>query len=217
MLTWGRGGGVEGRGSRVEGRRGRGCSPLEASSVSSGLLPVLRSSPVISGHNTPVKVHVQVEAVLREQGSPLANAGNRAESLSWTVRLSDSAPHKKWVVLAAAVIAGVSGAVLLGQVLLGFLGFGIILASTAEYWLGVRYKVNETEAERRCGFSVSAIDWVDVKRVVVEGADILLSPLDEATRMDAFRGIVLKTTPENREQVIEAVKARVGDDVRLLG
>ncbi len=144
-------------------------------------------------------------------------AGTRAESLSWTVRLSDSAPHKKWVVLAAAVIAGVSGAVLLGQVLLGFLGFAMILASTAEYWLGVRYKIGEVSAERRCGLSLSAIEFVDVKRVVVEGADILLSPLNEATRMDAFRGVVLKSTPANREQVMEAVKARVGDDVRFLG
>jgi hypothetical protein len=114
-------------------------------------------------------------------------------------------------------MAGLSGAVLLGQVLLGFLGFAMILASTAEYWLGVRYKVGPKSAERRCGLSLSAIEWVDVKRVVVEGADILLSPLDEATRMDAFRGVVLKTTPENREQVIEAVKAHIGDDVRLLG
>jgi hypothetical protein len=177
---------------------------------------------VISRHNRSVKSDVARDAVLNPSDpvpGALAQPGEeiRAESLSWTVRLSDSAPHKKWIVLAAAVIAGVSGAVLLGQVLLGFVGFAMILASTAEVWLGVRYAITATGASRRCGFSLSAIDWADVKRVVVEGSDILISPLSEATKMDAFRGIVLKTKPENRDEVIQAIRGYLGEDVRLLG
>lgn len=143
--------------------------------------------------------------------------GVSTESLSWTVRLSDDAPHKRWVVLAAAVIAGVSGVVILQQALLGFMGFAMILASTAEYWLGARYTVNEKGASRRCGFSITSIDWEDVKRVVVQGADVLVSPLAEEGRMDAFRGVVLRTKPENREDVIEAVKGHVGEGVGILG
>ena len=144
-------------------------------------------------------------------------ADSRVESLSWSVRLSDKAPHKRIVVWLAAVTAGVSGVVLFDQALLGFLGFAIILASTAEFWLGVRYTVKEEGASRRCGLSLSSIDWEDVKRVVINGEDIKLSPLPEPTAADPFRGITLTTVPENRDQVIQMVRSHVSDDVRFLG
>jgi hypothetical protein len=121
------------------------------------------------------------------------------------------------VVLVAAVIAGLSGIVLFQQVLLGFIGFAMILASTAEYWMGARYTVDEKGASRRCGLSVSSIGWEDVKRVVVQGADVLVSPLAEGGRMDAFRGVALRTKPENKEQVLMAVRSHLGEGVGILG
>jgi hypothetical protein len=77
--------------------------------------------------------------------------------------------------------------------------------------------VDQKGASRRCGLSLTSIDWEDVKRVVVQGADVLVSPLEEGGRMDAFRGVVLRTNSENRNVVIAAVKGRVGEGVAVLG
>jgi hypothetical protein len=168
---------------------------------------------VTSPSRENVKQHVRADALNQV---PI-EAESRVESLSWTVRLSEDAPHKRWVVLAFALIAGVSGALLMGNLVFGLVGFAMIMASTAEVWLGVRYSLTPTGANRRCGISVSAIDWADVKRVVVEGSDVKLSTLDEDSRMDAFRGITLRTTSGNREPVIAFVRRQVGEDVRILG
>lgn len=146
-----------------------------------------------------------------------SNELERSESLRWSVRLSDNAPWKRWVVLAVAVTAGLIGGVLLGQPTLGLAGFLMILGATAEFWLGVHYKVTGESVSRRCGLSVSAMEWEQVKRVLIEGDDVKISPLAEATKMDPFRGVTLKTLPDNRERVIAAVRRHIGEDVRILG
>ena len=103
----------------------------------------------------------------------------------------------------AAVTAGVFGIVVLRQPLLGLIGFVAILASTADFWLGVKYTLSRTEAKRTVGVSTTSIALDQVKRVTVDGNHVKLSPLDEPTRLDAFRGVTLVTTPANREQVLE--------------
>jgi hypothetical protein len=90
------------------------------------------------------------------------------------------------------------------NVLFGLLAFAIILAATAEFWLGIRYKLDSHGASARCGMSLSSIEWSAVKRAI-EGADgIKLSPLDSDSRMDPFRGIYLRygTDPEPVKQAL---------------
>jgi hypothetical protein len=139
------------------------------------------------------------------------------EAFSWSVRLSDKAPEKRYGVLAAAILAGLIGVFVVGRPLLGLVGFAIILASTAEFWLGVNYRLTPQGASARCGLSLTAMDWEDVKRVLVDDEVVKLSPLAGDGRMDAFRGVSLRTLPENREQVLEYVKDFYKGDVRLLG
>ena len=140
----------------------------------------------------------------------------RVELISWTVRLSDSNPSKLLVIFGVAVTAAVLGYVVFGQLLLGLLGFAIILGSTAEYWMGARYKVDESGASRAVGLSVSSIDWEKVERVAVEGRRIRLSPFRDENKLDPFRGVTLEATNENKGDVLAAVKSRCSSDVRFL-
>jgi hypothetical protein len=133
------------------------------------------------------------------------------ESVSWHVRLSDSEPHKRYIVLAAASLVGLLGIFVLQRPLMGMLGFAIILASTAEAWLGVKFTVDSTGARRRCGLSVSEMRWEDVKRVIVEGNLVKLSPLEKANRLDPFRGVILETTPDTHERVLDAIRTHCGE------
>ena len=105
---------------------------------------------------------------------------------------------------------------MLNQPLLGLLGFGMILASTMEYWLGSSYQVNAKGVRSRTGLSLTAIEWPEVKRLIVEDHGIKLTPLEKPSRLDPFRGVFLKFDRGNREQVLQALRTFGGENVRSL-
>lgn len=139
------------------------------------------------------------------------------ESVSWTVRLYDTAKEKAAIVVLAALAAGFFGLFVLGNALLGIVGFGAIMAATAEFWLGVRYSIGPNGASARVGPSLTAIAWDEVKRVDIQENQIKLSPLAQEGRLDPFRGVTLRTNGENAEKVRALVKSYCGSDVRFLG
>lgn len=141
----------------------------------------------------------------------------KAESISWSVRPYEKAPAKRYVIFAIALVAMAFGVFIYGQPLLGFVGFAIILGATYEYWVGSSYKVDAMGATSRTGLSISSIRWEDVKRIVIGEDNVKVSPLEDGgSRMDAFRGVILKLNEDNRTQVIDAVKNFGGENVRFL-
>lgn len=143
--------------------------------------------------------------------------GENGESISWSVRPYEKAPAKRYVIFAIALVAMAFGVFIYGQPLLGIVGFAIILGSTVDFWVGSSYKVDASGATSRTGLSISSIQWQDVRRVVVGAEEIKVSPLEDGgSRMDAFRGVVLKLNTDNRAQVIDAVKQFGGENVRFL-
>ncbi|HZH99459.1 MAG TPA: hypothetical protein VEX38_10850 [Fimbriimonadaceae bacterium] len=130
------------------------------------------------------------------------------------MRLWKDNPSRRFVVLVVALAAGVLGYLLLHHILFALVGFGVIMGSTTDYWLPQKFKIDGNGASMRCGISVTAIQWSDVKRVVESPSGVLLSPLGEASsRLNAFRGLLLRYD-ENREAVLEAVRQNWKDDVR---
>ncbi len=111
----------------------------------------------------------------------------------------------------AAVAAGALGWLGFGQPLLGLLGSAMILASTAEYWLGTTYQISAQGASSRTGFSTTSMEWSEVKRVVVSDTELKLSPLEQATTMDAFRGVSLKFGKTNRDSVLACMRRFYAD------
>lgn len=140
-----------------------------------------------------------------------------SESLAWSIRPYEQAPEKRWVILLVALLAMAFGTLVFGKPLLGIFGFAIILASTVEFWWGSSYSLDAKGAKSRTGLSISAIEWGEVKRIVVAKSGVRLSPLaDESSRLNAFRGVLLKVNDANREQVLEAVRKFGGSDVRFV-
>jgi hypothetical protein len=97
------------------------------------------------------------------------------------------------------------------------LGGACVLAATAEFWLGTHYRLDDREAWSRTGFAVTALPWDEVKRVTIEADSIRLSPLETSSRMDAFRGVRLRTDAELHARVVAYVKQACGNHVRFLG
>ncbi len=139
------------------------------------------------------------------------------ESFSWAVRLSDKAPNKRYVVLAVALLAGAVGILIFRSPLFGFLGFAIIVLSTAEFWLGTRFKIGSNGISSKTGLSLTSIEWVDVKRILVEGETVRFSPLPAPSRADVFRGVVVHMSDQSHAPVYEAIEKYANDDVQLLG
>jgi hypothetical protein len=120
------------------------------------------------------------------------------------------------VVFTVALLGLFGGWILLREPLLGLLGFGMILASTMEYWMGSSYRVDSKGASSRTGISLTAIEWPDVKRLIPEDHGVKLSPLEKPGRLDPFRGVFLKFNGDNREQVWKALRKFGGENVRSL-
>jgi hypothetical protein len=139
------------------------------------------------------------------------------ESMAWFVRLSDEHPEKLVGIALCAIGVGAFGTFVFHQLVLGILGFVMILTSTAEYWLGTHYKLDSKSVSARCGFSLFSMEWPSVKRVVVSGNLIRVSPLENLTRLEPFRGVLLRTLPEQSEHVLKFVRTHCKDNVRILG
>lgn len=143
---------------------------------------------------------------------PFVNSVRTSETpseLLWTVRLSDAAPNRRFVILLVAFAAAALGWFGFGRPLWGILGFAMVLGSTAEYWLGSRFRLDAKGAQARTGLSVSAMEWKDVRRIVVEGREVRLSPLEIPSTLEVFRGVALVTTPDNHDGVMSFIEAHV--------
>jgi hypothetical protein len=120
------------------------------------------------------------------------------------------------IVSAVAFVAFAIGVWLLHAPIGGVIGFGMIAGATADFWMPVHFSLDGTKASRRCGISVTSIEWSEVKRADISEEGVKLSPLEKSSeRMEPFRGVYLRFDG-NRDQVIEAIRRNWNDDVRTL-
>lgn len=124
--------------------------------------------------------------------------------IRWTVHLARREPGKVGWVLFGGVVGGLMGWFLFGSVWMFLVGFLVVVLGTADFLLPVHYEVSERGARRRCGISVSHIDWERVKRVVVGREGVKLSPLAKPSALSAFRGVYL-LTEGNMEEILYSV------------
>lgn len=132
-------------------------------------------------------------------------ASEVGESFSWRVRLLDSEPKKAVGIFACAVFAALLGGVVFHSLMLAIVGTAIIFGSTAEYWLGSSFVIDRKGVRSRTGFSLTVIEWEQVKRIFPEGNGLRISPLEKAGTLDAFRGVLLRFQPDRRKSVEEAI------------
>lgn len=144
-----------------------------------------------------------------------ASSSGGVERLEWSVSLYENEPVKRFSVIAFALIAGVVGYALFQNFIYAIIGFFAILGSTAEFWLPTRYVLDQKSARSRRGFSVTELEWSDVKRVIVSDDGVKLSPLEESNRLAPFRGVYLRFG-SRRKDVLRTIKENLGNDVRFL-
>lgn len=121
--------------------------------------------------------------------------------MEWSVDLSGATPGKRVAVVVAALLVAALAVFVFRQPMLALIGVVAIAAATLEVFLPTRFRLDAEGAHRKIGLSDSLIAWPDVKRVTEDEVGIHLSPFPEPNRMDAFRGVYLRT-PSNRAEVL---------------
>lgn len=135
-----------------------------------------------------------------------AGADDEAPLLEWEVRLGEAEPKRRYICLAAACFAGLAGLALTRQPLAGLVGFAAIIASTAEVFFPIKFRLDKEKARSKLALSVTEIEWAKVKRVVELPGSVRLLPLEKPSPLDEFRGVNLRFSG-NREAVLATIRA----------
>lgn len=126
--------------------------------------------------------------------------------MTWEIHFGKEHPQKRAVCAVVCVMAGVIGFLLTSSILVGGLGCAAIFASTAEMFLPSRYVLHPQGASVRLGLSTTEIEWASVKRVLPVPGGIRLSPLEKTSRLEDFRGVLLRFSGNE-----EAVLAKIAE------
>jgi hypothetical protein len=136
----------------------------------------------------------------------------RAPLLEWSVSLGAHQAGKRYVVVALAVAVFLIGIIMLGSLPLALIGSGVVLASTLELFMPIWYRLDNHGAQARTGFALTRIEWSEVKRTWEDELGVYLSPLEQPSRLDRFRGVYLRFA-SNREAVLVKIGDQLGNDV----
>lgn len=147
--------------------------------------------------------------------SEVSNAAPAVEPLAWQVNLGSDRPEKRWIVLAIACVVGLFALLVLRSAALAAFGFLATLASTAELFLPLKYKLDVQGASMQCGLSASTIEWKAVKRIAADESGVKVTPFEKPHRLDPFRGVYLRFAG-NREEVLAKIAALQSNGERIL-
>ncbi len=136
--------------------------------------------------------------------------------LRWSIRLYENAPEKRYAVLGTAFIAASVGWLMFQSVIFPLIAIFAILGATTEFWLPISYVLDEKGGSARCGISVSAIEWPEVKRALVKENWVKLSPLDTDTRLGEFRGVIFRFG-SSRQEILDFVENKIGKECLIFG
>jgi hypothetical protein len=144
----------------------------------------------------------------RRPKQPAQRTPAPVQRLEWT-----SLPCRRDPLLSAAV--GVLVVLLCGVVYLVFrdpallaLSAVILAGSLLTHFLPTRYVLTEESASATGLLWRTQRPWREFRRYVADGHRAVLSPFSQPSRLDGFRGMVLRFEG-NREQVLEFVRRRL--------
>ncbi len=126
--------------------------------------------------------------------------------LEWRVHLARHHPRKAFFTLLLILASGTLSALALGHFLLGGLTALVLLGFLLDFFLPVTYRLDQKGASARHWWVIGRISWRQVqRRCLVEGG-IYLSPYKKPIWLEAYRGLLLRCTEEQRPQLMEIIK-----------
>ena len=134
----------------------------------------------------------------RSRADESAATGADTVQYEWTVHLLHRDPQRAWGVVVAAVIAAVGAVFFFHSILFAAGGLLLILSSAAEFLFPIRYRLTDDGVTCAFGLTRSEIAWSAVRRLIPAVDGVKLSPLPSPSRLDAFRGVLLRFGPDGQ-------------------
>lgn len=126
--------------------------------------------------------------------------------LEWRIHLARHHPQKAFAVLLLILLATVLSALAFNHFLLGGLTAFVLLGFLLDFFLPVTYRLDREGASARHWWVIGRISWKQVqRRCLVEGG-IYLSPYKKPVWLEAYRGLLLRCTEEQRPQLMEIIQ-----------
>ena len=116
--------------------------------------------------------------------------------LAWRVHLLRRSPERLPALLLAFALGGGCVWVLFSSWIMVVIAIALLAGAVAEYLFPISYRVTDAGVEARTLTGRFAMKWGEVKRVLPQPQGVLLSPLAFASRLDAFRGVLLRHAPD---------------------
>jgi hypothetical protein len=139
----------------------------------------------------------------------VAEEVDEGETLEWTCH-----PVKRKPLVSAAVMVLI---LVVGAAVLSFMQSGlfavfsvvVMFAALAKFFFPTSYRLSDRRIMIKTTTQTLYKDWVIYRSCYPDKNGILLSPFAEPSRLENFRGLFIMFS-ENRDEVTEFVKARVG-------
>ncbi len=130
--------------------------------------------------------------------------------------------HRPWqapVILSAMAFAVLVGYQLFHSPVICIAAILMVFGATSEYWMPTKYKLTAMGAYSKGLTSRFEIPWAEVRRQLIGEDGVKLTPLSKASRLDAYRGVLLRfpdgTDATTKEQVLTTIE-RALVDVRAI-
>lgn len=153
------------------------------------------------------------------RGNNAAPDADGSAPFEWTVHLLRRDPGRAAGVAVAAIIATVAGIVFFHSIVFGLAGLLLIISSASEFLLPIRYRITAETASIGFGLSRAEIRWSNVRRLIPMSDGVKLSPLPVPSRLDAFRGVLMRFAddgqPGDRAEVMQIIEARMAARQRV--
>ncbi len=138
------------------------------------------------------------------------------ERLEWTVHPFRERPRLGIAVLVVIVAASIAIYFWTGLWFWAVFSALVLLLSLEPFYFPASYVLEPERITVIRRFSRSEREWKAFRRCVVEPAGVVLSPFRKASWLEEYRAIRVRLPRENREAVLEYLRARLGPDTEWI-
>ncbi len=146
-----------------------------------------------------------MEKVYPEIEAQLADRASAEPIMAWQVHLLREQPSKALLIAPVVIASVVLSSVLFRSFVYPAIALVIFLSALSEYLFPIRYEITADGASARTLTGRAFIRWADVKKYYLDDRGVKLSPLSQAGRLEAYRGVYLRFGG-NKDEVIETVR-----------
>jgi hypothetical protein len=127
-------------------------------------------------------------------------------SVEWSVFPLVKYPGRTVFAVFLVIVSGVAIGYAAGYWFFGVAGAAVLVASLYNHFFPSYYKLDASGAEVRVLFSRRKRDWDYFRSYYADRMGVMLSTFTYASRLDSFRGMNLRVSDDNREEVVDFLK-----------